>query len=311
MELIRGLNNWTPLPGGCVATIGNFDGVHRGHQSVFEQVKRLALTHSLPSVVMTFNPLPHEYFKPESRLLRLQTFRDRVLSIEACGIDRLLVVRFDQTFANQPADTFVQNSLIKDMEVRHLLIGDDFHFGQNRTGTIETLRAAEIPDRFEVSATSTVMHQDDRISSTRVRKLMQDNDCEQVTALLGRPHRISGHVVHGEKVGRQLGFPTANVALKDHRPLLCGVFAVTATTEDGQTWPAVANLGERPTIGGRKLLLEVHLLDQSVDLYGQSLAVDFHQFIRGEKKFDSFDELKAAIAADADTARRFFQSNIS
>ncbi len=311
MELIRGLNNWKPHAGGCVATIGNYDGVHLGHQSMFAQLSELAAVHSLPSVVMTFNPLPHEFFKPESRASRLQPFRDRVCSIAACGIDQLLVIRFDGGFAEQTAESFIQNSLIDVMGVRHLLIGDDFRFGRNRSGTIETLRAAESPGSFEVSAAATVNHLNTRVSSTRVRKLMQENDCEQVTALLGRPHRISGRVVHGEKVGRQLGFPTANVALKAHRPLLCGVFAVMAHTADGKAWPAVVNLGERPTIGGRKLLLEVHLLDQSMDLYGQTLAVDFHHFIRGEKKFDSLDDLKAAIAADAETARRYFLSNIS
>lgn len=310
MEIIRGLNNWTTQHRGCVATIGNFDGVHIGHQSMFAQVAELATQHSLPSVVMTFNPLPHEFFKPETRSMRLQTFRDRVLSIQDCGIDRLLVIRFDQAFANQSADTFSQHQLIDGMGVRHLLIGDDFHFGQNRSGSIETLRALQVPGSFEVSAAATVNHQHSRISSTRIRQLMQDNDCEQVTTLLGRPHRISGRIIHGEKVGRQLGFPTANVALKNHRPLLCGVFAVEAHTQDGQSWPAVANLGERPTIGGRKLLLEVHLLDQTMDLYGQTLAVDFHHFIRGEKKFDSLDELKAAIGADADTARQYFLTNI-
>lgn len=311
MELIRGLNNWTAQHHGCVATIGNFDGVHLGHQSMFAQINELAATYSLPSVVMTFNPLPHEFFKPETRSLRLQTFRDRTLSIQDCGIDRLLVVRFDQTFASQSADSFIQNNLIKVMGIRHLLIGDDFHFGQNRSGSIETLRAMETPGQFEVSAASTVAHEDSRVSSTRVREHMRNNNCEQVTALLGRPHRISGRIIHGEKVGRQLGFPTANVALKNHRPLLCGVFAVMAQTEGGQSWPAVANLGERPTIGGRKLLLEIHLLDRTVDLYGQTLEVDFHHFIRGEKKFDSLDALKAAISADAETARQYFQSNIS
>jgi len=311
MEIIRGLYNWQAHHHGCVATIGNFDGVHLGHQAIFRQLSTLALDHQLPSTVITFEPLPHEVFDPAAREQRLQTFRDRVTGIQASGIDRLLIIRFDQAFARQSAQTFIETVLFDTLGVRHLLVGDDFRFGQDRHGSIKTLQAAERESVFSVSSTTTVKHLQERVSSTRVRTLLQQNDCAAVEQLLGRPYRITGHVVHGEKIGRQLGFPTANVALKKHRPLLRGVFAVEAANADGQMWPAVANLGERPTVGGRRLLLEVHLLDQYKDLYGQLLAVDFRAFIRGEMRFDSLPELQAAIATDAESARGFFQTIIS
>ncbi|MBX2824481.1 MAG: bifunctional riboflavin kinase/FAD synthetase [Gammaproteobacteria bacterium] len=309
MELTRGLNNWQPRPSGCVATIGNFDGVHLGHKAIFAQLTTLATEHKLPSVVITFEPLPHEYFDESARDQRLQTFRDRVLTIAACGIDHLLFVRFNADFARQQPDVFVDAVLREQLGVRHLLVGDDFRFGHQRAGSIQTLRDAQADGRFSVTDTATIEHAGSRVSSTRVRGHLQRNECDAVIDLLGRPHRISGRVCHGQKLARQLGYPTANIALKRHRPLLRGVFAVEARTPDGKHWPAVANLGERPTVDGKELRLEVHLLDQEQDLYGQVLGVDFRQFIRGEKKFDSLDELKAAIVDDADTARRFFSSD--
>jgi len=311
MELTRGLNNWQPLSRGCVATIGNFDGVHLGHQAIFAQLREFAREYDLPSVVITFEPLPHELFNPAAREQRLQTFRDRVDAIAACGIDHLLVVRFNHQFASQEPDQFLHTVLLEKLGTRHLLVGDDFRYGRNRTGSIDTLRAAQREGEFVVSDTATIERADSRVSSTRVRAHLQQNECALVTELLGRPHRISGRVVHGQKLARKLGYPTANIALKDHRPLLRGVFAVMARTADGLQWPSVANLGERPTVDGKALRLEVHLLEQQKELYGQMLGVDFHHFIRGEKKFDSLDELQAAIVADADTARRFFHDNIS
>jgi len=304
MQLTRGLNNWQPLGNGCVATIGNFDGVHRGHQAIFSQLRKIAADHALPSVVITFEPLPHEHFNASARDLRLQTFRDRVLTIAESGIDHLLFVRFNKSFASQSPETFVQEVLLHQLRTRHLLIGDDFRFGYNRAGSIDTLQAAQKEEVFTVSNTDTLAHEGERISSTRVRRYMQENACDTVAELLGRPHRISGRVVHGQKLARTLGYPTANIALKGHRPLLRGVFAVKTRTPDGQCWPGVANLGERPTVDGKELRLEVHLLDQNKELYGQVLGVDFLHFIRGEKKFASLDELKAAIVADADTARQ-------
>lgn len=308
MELIRGLYNWQPYTQGCVATIGNFDGVHLGHQAIFRKLSQDAADANLPAVAISFQPLPHEFFNPTAEQQRLQTFRDRFSSISACGIDRLLLLRFDQQQASQSADDFIHATLLAKLGVKHLLVGDDFRFGAKRAGDIALLRQAASGGAFTVADTATVAEGEQRVSSTRLRKQLEQGELQQAAQLLGRAHRISGRVIHGEKVGRQLGFPTANIALKQHKPLLRGVFAVKAVLPDGQSFPAVANLGERPTVGGRKLLLEVHLLDQSMDLYGERLNIDFYHYIRGEKKFASLDELKQAISNDADTARDFFRA---
>jgi len=306
MELIRGLYNWRSPVNGCVATIGNFDGVHVGHQAIFQELIAEASRQRASSVVVSFQPLPQEFFNPTATNLRIQGFRDRVKSIADCGVDRLLLLRFNQRFAKQSANAFIDDILSAKLQVKHLLVGDDFRFGENRVGDFALLQDAAKSGRFSVCDSPTVSVGGQRVSSTRVRELLRIGDCAQTEQLLGRPHCVSGTVVHGEKVGRQLGFPTANIALKNHRPLLRGVFAVQAVRENGQVYPAIANLGERPTVGGRKLLLEVHLLGQSFDLYGERLRVEFHHFIRGEKKFASLDELKLAISADALAAGEFF-----
>lgn len=306
MKVIRGLYNPTPDTRGCVATIGNFDGVHPGHLALFNQLNTLALTYRLPSLAISFQPLPHEYFAPDAAPTRIQTFRDRIDSLASTGLDNLLLLRFNDALATQSASDFVTETLVNQLKVKHLLVGDDFRFGAGRAGNMALLRQLSADGSFDVSDTATVKNDAVRVSSTRIRRLLEQNDCAGVAQLLGRPHRISGKVVHGEKIGRTLGFPTANVALKTHSPLLRGVFAVIARNRSGDAWPAVANLGERPTVKGRQLLLEVHMLDSNPELYGQRLSIDFHHYIRGEKKFESLDALKQAIADDAETARRFF-----
>jgi len=310
MELIRGLYNLTPQARPCVATIGNFDGVHRGHAAIFTELNRLATQHRLPAMVISFQPLPHEHFTPETASLRLQTFRDRIDSIASFDIRYLLLLRFNQTLANQDASEFITGTLIDQLGIKHLLVGDDFRFGRKRTGDIKLLRQFSQTHDFSVSLTPTVEIDGSRVSSTRVRQLLSDSDCRAANALLGRPYRISGRVVKGAQIGRTLGFPTANIGLKRLKPLLRGVYAVNCIWNQ-KSYPAIANLGERPTVDGRKLLLEVHLLDESVQLYDECLAIDFLHHIRAEKKFDSLDELKAAIEQDALTARAFFTSTPS
>lgn len=306
MELIRGLYNWSTPSTGCVATIGNFDGVHLGHQAIFRALLEEAQRRNLPSVVISFQPLPIEFFNPDAPAQRLQTLRDRVSCVAECGIGQLLLLRFNQKFAAQSAETFIQHILCEKLQVQHLLVGDDFRFGANRTGDINLLQQAASQGAFDLSDTATITSANSRISSTRIRECLKQGDCAGAASLLGRMHRITGNVVHGQKIGRQLGYPTANISLKRHRPLLRGVFAVKVHSEDGEEFNGVANLGERPTVGGKKLLLEVHILNASPDLYGQRLSVDFHHYIRGEKKFDSLDELKSAIAEDAQTAADYF-----
>ena len=253
---------------------------------------------------MSFEPLPREFFMGDAAPGRLQGLRDRVASIAACGIDRLLLLQFDTALAQQDAAAFVTSTLVETLQVRHLLIGDDFRFGARRQGDFALLQQQASRHGYVLEQSATVNVDGLRVSSSRVREALGQSDLDAARQLLGRPYRISGRVIHGEKVGRQLGFPTANVNLQRHRPPLRGVFAVEATdTLTGEHYPAVANLGERPTVGGRKLLLEVHALDSSPELYGHHLQVDFLHHIRGEQRFGSLDELKAQIALDADTAR--------
>jgi len=303
MQLIRGLNRW-PDATETVITVGNFDGVHLGHQAIFDSLQEASRAHSLPSTVICFEPLPHEYFASAEAPLRLQGLRDKTLSIESNGVDRLLLLQFDETLATMSAEDFIANLLVEKLKARHMIIGDDFRFGHKRTGTFELLRESGKGLNYSVEQSPTRELDGMRISSTRIRRFLSNGELDAAAALLGRTYRISGRVIHGEKVGRQLGFPTANVALGAHRPPLRGVFAVWATdNESRQRFAAVANLGERPTVGGRKLLLEVHALDQSVHWYGHHLAIDFVAQLRHEQRFESLDELKAQIGRDADAAR--------
>lgn len=303
MQLIRGLHNW-PDAVETAVTIGNFDGVHLGHRAMFDSLTKVAGERNLLSTVLSFEPLPHEYFVPKAAPVRLQGLRDRCQSVDAAGIERFLLLRFDQSLAAQSADEFVTRVLIDTLNLRHLIIGDDFRFGHQRNGTFELLQQAAERHGFTLERSPTCLSGDERVSSSRVREHLQNGELDEAAILLGRPYRISGRVIHGDKVGRQLGFPTANVALGTLRPALRGVFAARVLDqESGQQHAAVANLGERPTVGGRRLLLEVHLLDADKDLYGHHLAVDFMARIRHEQRFASLDELKAQIGRDADAAR--------
>jgi len=303
MQLIRGLKNWLDT-GPSVVTIGNFDGVHAGHQAMFAATRRAADTRALPATVISLEPLPHEFFSPEKSPPRLQGLRDRIRSTAHANMDRLLLLRFDKQLASMTAEEFVRQILVDTTHAAHVVIGDDFRFGHQRTGNYQSLLDLSSMSNFSVEKSPTCLIDGERVSSTRVRLSLQSGQLAETARLLGRPYRISGRVIHGEKVGRQLGFPTANVALGKHSPPLRGVFAVQAThLQSGECFDAVANLGERPTVGGRKLLLEVHALDGSPQWYGHHLAVDFLYQLRTEKRFDSLDELKLQIGKDAENAR--------
>ena len=303
MQLIRGLQRFRNKPG-CVATIGNFDGLHLGHQQLVNKMMAAAKRLALPSTLISFNPLPHEFFAQSNAPARINGFRDRYQSAAALRIDRYLLLNFDQTMADSSPQAFIQNVFIDTLGVKHLVVGDDFRFGHRRQGDITDLQKAGEAHGFTVEQIQTISQDATRISSSEIRAHLANGRLDEAASMLGRQYTISGRVIHGEKVGRQLGFATANVALGEHRPPTRGVFAVLALhQETGKQYRAVANLGERPTIGGRKLLLEVHCLDENPDLYGQHLQVEFIHYLRGERKFDSLDDLKQAIRADADAAR--------
>ncbi len=305
MQLIRGQARHTSEQA-VIATIGNFDGMHLGHQAIMNRVTDLAQQHHAKACVFTFQPLPHEVLA-KSPLPRLQGTRDRLLGFNQHGVDLCIVLPFNEQLRALTPQAFIETVLLKNLNLHTLIVGDDFRFGNQRAGGFDTLVEAGKQHGFAVEDTPTVLHEGERISSTRVRTCLADNDLDAAKALLGKPYRLSGRVVHGQKVGRQMGFPTANIALKNHEPPLKGVFAVTATCQySQQQWNAVANLGRRPTVEGLKLLLEVHLLNAKEDLYGKHLHIDFMHHLRGEKKFASLDELKAQIALDAQAAADYF-----
>ncbi|GGW86162.1 bifunctional riboflavin kinase/FAD synthetase [Alteromonas halophila] len=302
MELVRGLHNLRPQHRGCVLTIGKFDGVHRGHQAVLANVKAQAEALSLPATVMVFEPHPEEVFTPDTAPARLSPLREKYLLLKRQGVDRLVAVQFNRAFASQSAGTFVKSLLVDKLGVKFLVVGDDFRFGRGREGDFEMLEAAGREHGFRVVSTQSYRMHDHRISSTAVRDALDSGDFAHAHEMLGRPFSIRGRVVHGEKKGRTIGFPTANVLLKRCRSPLKGVFAVRVDI-DGQPFKGVANVGSRPTVGGQRSQLEVHLFDFSEDIYGRSIDVYPVAKLRDEKKFASFEVLKNQIEDDAREAR--------
>ncbi len=311
MDLIRGLHNICPRHQGCAATIGNFDGVHLGHQRVLQMVRNDAAARGVRSCVISFEPLPAEFFAPADKTpTRLTGLREKYLQIKNQGIDQILMLPFNQQLANTDANTFIEKVLIDGLAIKHLLVGDDFKFGRNRSGDFNLLQNASTKFGFSIAQSPTHTEAGTRISSTRVRSMLEAGDLNQSMALLGRQYAISGRVGYGAQKGRTIGFPTANIMLGDHTPPLRGVFAVTSTRESQRAPVAgIANLGMKPTVNGTRLSLEVHLLDYAANLYGDILRVKFFHKLRDEKKFASFDELKQAIANDEANARKWFADN--
>ncbi len=303
MQLIRGIHNIRPQHRGCVLTIGNFDGVHLGHQAVLAQVKAQALARGVPATVMTFEPQPQELFQPDKAPARLTNFREKHMALRQQGIDRHIVIEFNRKFSNLPAREFIERVLVDMLGVQFLVVGDDFRFGHGREGDFAMLQRAGAELGFEVVDTQSYRQQQQRVSSTAIRQCLSDGDFTQAAAMLGRPYAFEGRVVHGEKKGRTIGFPTANIQLKRLRSPLQGVFAVQVQTNDGKMHAGVANIGRRPTLNGERVQLEVHLFDFAGDLYGQQLRVVPTHFIRAEQKFANFAQLQQQIAADAEKAK--------
>lgn len=302
MEFIRGLDNVKPHHKGCILTIGKFDGVHRGHQAVLANVMEKASSLSLPATVMVFEPQPEEVFTPEKAPARISPLREKYELLSQQGVDRLLAVRFNAQFAKQSADTFVHDLLVDKLGVKFLVVGDDFRFGFGRKGDFTMLEAAGRRYGFDVVSTQSFTMHAHRISSTAVRDALAKSDFGLATEMLGRPFAIHGRVVHGEKKGRTIGFPTANVMLKRFKTPIHGVFAVRVDI-DGHHYNGVANVGTRPTLNGVRNQLEVHIFDLSADLYGKPITVLPMAKIRDEIKFASFEALKDQIQADAAKAR--------
>ncbi|MBC8944979.1 MULTISPECIES: bifunctional riboflavin kinase/FAD synthetase [Xenorhabdus] len=306
MELIRGIHNIRARHHGCVLTIGNFDGVHRGHQALLKHLKQEGLRLGLPTMVMIFEPQPLEVFLADKAPARLTRLRDKIKYLSQYGVDYLLCVKFDRHFAANSPEAFVSRLLVEKLGVKFLAVGDDFRFGKNRFGDFHYLQQAGKQYGFDVASTDSFCDSGLRISSTVIRQSLQDDDLTLAETLLGYPYSISGRVVHGNRLGRTIGFPTANLPLKRLVAPVKGVYAVEVYGLGNNPLLGVANIGNRPTVAGQGQQLEVHLIDTQMDLYGRHINVVLRKKLRDEQRFASLDALKQQIANDVVAAREYF-----
>jgi riboflavin kinase/FMN adenylyltransferase len=322
MKVFRGYHH-PQLAAHCALTIGNFDGVHRGHQAMLALLKNEAQHRGVPSCVMSFEPHPRDYFagaarKPELAPARIATLRDKLTELARCGIDQCVVLPFNAALASQPAEDFIQKVLVQGLGVKYVLVGDDFRFGAKRVGDYAMLDAAGERLGFDVARMNSYEVHGTRVSSSAVREALAEGRMDRVAALLGRPYSISGHVVHGRKLGRDLGFRTLNLRFSHWKPAASGIFAVLVHGLGDQPIPGVANLGIRPSldpadVNGGRVLLETHCLEWPASLgpegaYGKIIRVELLHKLHDELKYDSLDSLKTGIAKDCDEARAFFAS---
>lgn len=327
MRLIRGLYNIPSDFSGCVATIGNFDGVHLGHQAILQQLKKQGEAHQLPTVVMMFEPQPREFFAPDQAPARLANMSEKLQDLASFGVDYVLCLPFNQKLRSMSADQFIQTILLDGLKISHLIVGDDFRFGCDRTGDYQLLQQVGMQCSFSVEDTKTFELDGKRVSSTRVRESLSSGDLATANKLLGRPYRMSGRIGYGRQLGRTIGVPTANVILQRKKLPMTGVYAVRVieievsgcnetqvldSSGNAKVWQGVANIGVKPTITGTpEPSLEVHIFDfpsveEDENLYGKRLSVEFCKKIREEQKFDGLEELKIAIGKDMSTAREIF-----
>lgn len=293
-----------------VLAIGNFDGLHLGHRALLERLTAAGRQHGLPPAVMTFEPHPRELFTPEQAPARLTSLREKLALLESCGIEEVYLLHFSRKLAGLTAEEFIERVLVRGLGVRHLIIGDDFRFGKGRAGDFAMLQSAGQQHGFGVEAMHTIEINGERVSSSAVREALGAGDLEHAARLLGRPYSIAGRVVHGDKIGRKLGFPTANVQLKRKRVALTGVFAATVSGLDKRFLPGAASLGVRPTLGfGLRPVLEVHLFDFDREIYGKHVTVHLLHKLRDEARYDSFEALTAQIARDVQATQDYFAGN--
>ena len=314
MQIHRGFDLGVPA---CALTIGNFDGVHRGHQAMLALLTNEARHRGLPSCVMTFEPHPRDHFarqagRPEAAPARVATLRDKLAELERCSIDHVVVVRFDDRFASISAPAFIHNVLVGGLKARYVLVGDDFSFGAKRAGNYALLDSAGAEQGFDVARMMSYEVHGLRVSSTAVRDALAAGDMAQAERLLGRPYAVSGHVVHGRKLGRELGFRTLNLRFGHPRPAVSGIFVVQVHGLPGGPLPGVASLGVRPTVeDAGRVLLETHCLQWPAALgpdgaYGRCVRVELLHKLHDELKYDGLDALQQGIARDTDDARRWW-----
>lgn len=315
MKVFRGLPN-AAARAPCALAIGNFDGVHLGHQALLSHLRDAATRLGIEAAVMSFEPHPRAFFaqmlgdlsKAPSRIANL---RDNLSALDLAGIDRVIVEHFNAHFAALSPEEFIQKILVDGLHVKLVMVGDDFRFGAKRAGDISTLIEAGQRLGFTVQTLSTVERHGKRISSSAVRAALSAGDFDEAKHLLGRPYQISGHVVHGQKLGRTLGFPTLNLRIAHHKPAVMGIFVVQVHGLSEKPLPAVASMGVRPTVDDSgRVLLETHILDESVDAYGKVIQIEFLKKLRDEEKYIDLPTLTAAINRDADQARSYFQQRV-
>lgn len=311
MRLVRHLGDlpYRDLERGSVVTIGSYDGLHLGHRKLLEQVVDGARDRNVPSVVMSFEPTPKEFFQAKAPPARLMRFREKYESLTAFGIDIFYCPRFDEAMRSISVDAFVRRILVHGLNARHIVVGDDFRFARKREGTVQELQRAGAALQFETEQVPSIIVDGVRVSSTAIREALASGDLARATVLLGRPYRMSGKVIRGRRVGRSLGYATANVDLRRRQSAVSGIFAVRVQGLGEKPVDGVASVGTRPTFDLTKPLLEVHLFDFDREIYGEYIHVDFIERLRSEEKFASVEELVAQMAIDAENARSALSAN--
>ncbi|HHJ34135.1 MAG TPA: bifunctional riboflavin kinase/FAD synthetase [Gammaproteobacteria bacterium] len=309
MHVIRGLHNCRKSHQNGVLTIGNFDGLHLGHQKMLEQLRDEAKRLDAHRLLMTFEPLPREFFaRGKCTTARLMNRAEKIRTLNAFAPairpEHLLILNFNQALADMSAATFIEKILVDKLKINAVIIGDDFRFGCDRQGDFKLLQQYGDRHRFAVTSIQSHCLENQRVSSSLIREALADDQLSQADNMLGRAYTICGHVCHGDKRGRSIGFPTANIHLRRAETPLKGVYSVTMHSQKYGDIAGIANLGRRPTVGGERIQLEVHLFDFDASLYGDRVCVSFQHKIRDEKKFDSFDDLKTQIKIDCEQARQ-------
>jgi riboflavin kinase/FMN adenylyltransferase len=303
LEVIRGGHNIRPEHHGCVATIGNFDGVHLGHRALIGQLAALGRERAVPTTLVTFEPQPQEFFAGENAPPRLTRLREKLSALRALPLDRVALLRFDARLCAMSPVEFVESFLVAGLGVQVVVAGDDFRFGYRGEGNFDLLVSLGERHGFDVVRRETCCVRGGRVSSSWIRDALANDEIAIARELLGRPYAVSGRVARGEQRGRTIGFPTLNIPIRRYRSALRGVYAVRVAGLEERELAAVANLGTRPTVDGRGVVLEVHVFDWIGDAYGRCVDVSFVAKIRDERKFDTFDALKLQIGRDSDRAR--------
>ncbi len=311
MKIFRGFPN-ASLHAPCALTIGNFDGVHKGHMALLAKLHKAASQRHLLATVLTFNPHPRQYFALKTKNLSLAPatitpLREKIQALAQCQIDHVHIVRFNSTLANLSSDAFIDRILVQAFHVKWLIIGENFRFGKDRTGTTDDLKKAGKHVGFHVEVLPAVTDDNGRISSSYIRQALENSDFDKAASLLAKPYTISGHIIHGDKIGHQIGFPTANMPIRHYNPILSGVFITRVHGLSEKPLPAVSMIGVRPTIeSSRPIMLETHILDFNRSCYGALIQVEFLRKLRDNYKFPNLKALTDAIQNDVNIARSYF-----